>query len=289
MAKKLIRVEKHPDCPGVYGNNIDSSFCMSILSNAQKTDDKGFDIRQRATCFSSCREILTSSIRAMVDPTNTSLESSSSNQNLKEFDFEKLRLFIGTKIGSDADLATYKKRLFAGKRALNLLEAYAGWTPQSVISTVVSTESKDKAERYWMVTGPKEWMSAPQLLSLGVLILRMCMFCGEFEHVEEVNTESVEAMLAHLKQLADNTVGRSSSTTRASRFFTDAKYFVEVYDHILPILKNHKKLFYKDLKDNWPPNNRGFGGYGGITSYSKCNTGDSTMTSKLKSLVLNAK
>jgi len=155
MAKKLIRIEKHPDC-SKYDSNIDAGLHMAVLSNIQKTDDKGFDIRQRATGFSACREVLNLSIRAVVDPIDKKLAISTINQDIKDFDFEKLRLLLATVIVNDTDFDTYKKRLFAGKRALNLLEEHAGWTPKSIISTVICTDDCNKTHRYWLITGPKE-------------------------------------------------------------------------------------------------------------------------------------
>lgn len=289
MKKKLIRVEKHPRCPGLYNNKVDTMLSIATLSTVQKTDKKGFDIRQRATDFSTCREVVSNSIRAMINSSDTSMASSVANQDIVDFDCEKLRLIFAIKLYKAEDLAIYKKRLFAGKRALNLLETYAGWIPQSIISTVISTENTDTSIHHWILTGPKEWLLAPQLLSLGILILRMCMFCGEFENIDEVNTESVESMLKHLHELSVNVNGKTVTNLRSSRFINDTKHFIEIRNYILPILKNYSKLFYKDLKDNWPSNDRGFGGYGGINSYVKCGTGDDTMTSKFKKLVLNTK
>lgn len=286
--KKLIRIEKHPKCPGTYSCNIDSGFSMAVLGNTQKTNEEGLEIRQRVVQFSTCREILTTSVRAMADRNNKSLAYSSANQEITEFDFDKLRLLIATNISDNKNMETYRHRLFAGKRALNLLEDYAGWEPKSVISTVMPIEVGNKSEHYWMVTGPKEWITTPQMLSLCTLVLRMAMFCGDRSGVAELNTDSVESMLEHLESLSKDMLESSYTGTRQSRFRTDSEHFQTIKNYILPILKNHKKLFFPDVKDNYPINTH-FCGYGGITSYVKCATNHSELTSRFKSVVLKKK
>lgn len=84
-------------------------------------------------------------------------------------DFNKFRLLI-TGPGSDN-----KSKLFSAKAKLNLLEELAGWE-KSKISTV----KHPLYNAVWLVTGPKEWMSTPQLVSLATFVLRFCTQHGPF-------------------------------------------------------------------------------------------------------------
>lgn len=283
--KKLIRIEKHPECPGnLYESSMDGNLYMAILANTQKNDAKGFEIRQRATQFTTCRELLCCAMRAMANPGVSGTSSSCANANLKDFDFEKLRLLLATHVQDSKNVDTFKRHLFAGKRALNLLEEYAGWE-KSVITTVVNKDTSDKKGCYWMLTGPGEWAKVPQLLSLAVLILRMSIFSVSYNN-EVLNTESLEDMLANIKNLIEEFTKKSPHTTRESRLYYDSNHLKEVHQHILPILKNHKKLFFWDTTKDYPAASSEWNGYGGINSYVKCSTGSKTLTSKFKSIVL---
>jgi hypothetical protein len=283
--KKLIRIEKHPDCPGsVYESSMDGNLYMAILANNQKKDSKGFEIRQRATQFTTCRELLCCAMRAMAHPGKPGTASSCANSEIKDFDFEKLRLLLATNVQDDKNVNTFKRRLFAGKRALNLLEEYAGWE-KSVITTVVNKDTSDKRGCYWMLTGPGEWAKVPQLLSLATLILRMAIFSGSYND-EDLDTESLESMLGYLKNFTETGTTKSPHTTRESRLYYDLGHLKEVQPHILAILKNHKKLFFWDIKKDYPENGSEWNGYGGINSYVKCSTGSKTLTSKFKKIVL---
>lgn len=284
--KELIRVEKHPKVPGsVYADNISDGFGMAILGNKTRTNEKGHRIRERVSMYSTCRESATLVLRALADRKNSELSYQLTNQGIEDFDFERLRLIVTTNISKKAELEAYRRRLFAGKRALNLLEDYAGLEPKSVITTVVPGNTTDNMGNYWMLTGPKEWVTAPQLFSLYTLILRMTMFCNEFGTLDEINTDNVENMLKSLLALSEAVKDRSASSTRAVRLKTDAGHFVHIHRHILPILKNHKKLFFDDVKDNYPASDK-FNGYGGITSFVKCATNYKPLTDKFKAIVL---
>ena len=47
-----------------------------------------------------------------------------------------------------------------------------------------------------------------------------------------------------------------------------------------------KKLFFDDVKDNYPASDK-FNGYGGITSFVKCATNYKPLTDKFKAIVLD--
>jgi hypothetical protein len=286
--KKLIRIAKHPLCPGVYSNGMSADLAMALMSTKQDKIN-GKEVRYRASVFTTCRELLCSSLRALSDRKNPDIASSNASQKLEDFDFTHMRVILGTKVDNDKVATNYKRRLFAGKRALNLLENYAGWSPRTVISSVISEEDTSKSSRYWMLTGPAEWITTPQMLSLAMLILRLAMFSNEMKcGVDEINTESVEEMLDGLYEITKPGADAMYVSTRDSRFRTDSVYFNEVRNLILPILENHGKLFHKDLTKAWPLE-KGWSGYGGITTYIKSGNGDKDQFGKLKTLVLNKK
>lgn len=284
--KKLIRIEPGEHCPNSsYSSNIEAGLSMAFLGSTSRKSKDGFEVRPRLSSFTTCRELLAADVRAMTDLSNSSMTTSSISQKSTDFDFENLRLLLSTKITSDSEIAAYKKYLFAGKRALNLLEEFAGWESRSVITTVKDLKADKSDVASWMITGPKEWIISPQMLSFSTLILRMSIFLKEYDK-ECLNTESVESMLDHLKQASDKATKKRKTGTRAERFARDSQHFQEIYKYILPILKNHKKLFSEDYLKAYPRNTSHFSGYGGITTLVKCATADKDLVSKFKKLIL---
>ena len=288
--KELIYIEKHPKAPGsIYDGDTSTNFHMALLGNSCGKNKNGLKVYQRVSRYFTCRDILTAILCALANRENKSLGNAGTNQIIEDFDFERLRLLISTsilKVSKKENIDIYRSRLFAGKSAINLLEDYAGWAPKSVITAVTTDKPTNKLSGYWMITGPKEWVTAPQMFSLCILILRMSMFCGQFYGLGEIDTSNVENMLQSLLNISKAALKHEADSGGQAWLKNDAKHFKIIHKYILPILKNHKKLFFEDIKDNYPgpPN---FGGYGGITSFVECKTNYQQLTDKFKAIILN--
>lgn len=106
-----------------------------------------------------------------------------------EIDLNRLRLLIVTSPGKDPKY--FKERLFAGKNLLNIYEKLGKWQHKSVITTV-NHEFYEK-DNAWLITGPKEWMVAGQMISMLGLILRVAarsdngpIEAGSLKELEEI-------------------------------------------------------------------------------------------------------
>lgn len=216
QSRKLPRIKKRVELVGVMPYSP-SEFNFSFVSAPEKG-------RQQASGIPSCREHLCKAVFYA----NGALgcESINSFHSLGKdapIDMSRLRLLIMTSDTNDG----FKSRLFAAKSALNLFEEAAGWK-KSTISTVIH-ESRSFS-KCWLITGPGEWMSQPQLLSTCALILRFCTKAGPFD------TSNIKSLLADWNECPANNC--------------DDMY--RLGDKFLPLVKNHKKIFEGiDLKKAW--------------------------------------
>jgi len=236
MKKQLIKVEAYPtESPVPYKK---ATFCQAWVSISETGK------RKQVTPNVSCREAL---IRRAWDSFNGRVDSNS----LTPVDFSKTRLLI-TK--DPEDVAEFKKRLFNGKAALNLLEDINGWT-RSTITTVSHPFNKN----VWLLTGPKEWMSQPQLTSLATWIIRLAAKDGPFE------VDSVANFKKSLYKLKQDVHSGIRQVTDDNRLFLNA-----FYEKMFVLLGNHKEIF-KDinLMTAWAAvsENQHFGVYSGFHSF----------------------
>lgn len=262
--KKLIRVEmaqciKSPYNTALQGTSMHYAF---VGANEQVTD-KGLRKKTQIASFVTCREFLCGIARAAAHP-DTTLSSNIKPKQV-DFDFTRLRLLIG--VGRAADFEATRAKLFSGKRALNLLEEAVGWENSSVITTVKHEQYSD--DKMWLLTGPAEWLYAPQLLSLVGLIMRLAHKVGP------LRTDSLDDLFDHLKEISK------------SNDDYDYTYIAGVRKHILTIMEKRKMLFPGDVTKRYPgPEAPGWNGHGGITSFIKCATGDKELDTRVKNLVL---
>jgi hypothetical protein len=276
MAKKLIRVKPAKWLEDDMYINYSKELNFAFIGPEEETNDKGFRVRTQVSKFVGCREILCKDYRAYAH--DFSRESSQTRDGYKT-DMETLRLLI-------AVMNTYlteeesKKRVFAGKRALNLLEEYAGFETQSVITTVKHTNSR--YPRCWLLTGANEWVSTPQLLSFATLVLRSSY------HLEGgLNSDSLEELITQFKgfKLRDNEGVISDSVAD-----NDLGRLRKISQHILRVLDIREKLFYQDIKKAYDPNSRFTDyGYGGIQALFDMATGQMELNKKFKNLVIKYK
>jgi hypothetical protein len=205
--KKLIRIE------GIKSEYAGSHYAMNF---AFVTDPAAGATRYQVGAFRTCRE----SLNALVRKCLKGEYMLKGRIQPHKVDMKKLRLLIC----QEQDLEGYKNRLFKGKAALNVLEDLAGWS-RSKISTVVLKNGDSK--KTWLLTGPGEWMSQPQLLSLATWVLRLST------QTDKLKTDSMEAFEESLKTIiGDSSTNSSDCKGSARRFLPVIRILLTEYKHI---------------------------------------------------------
>jgi len=162
--KKLIRVHNRSKNGTTYKDNYKySSINFAFVSNPENG-------RKQATNLVTCREYVNRV--ALGAATGTGDPNHDVNSDAP-IDFDRLRLLI---VHDPDGWEEFRTKLFNGKACLNLLEKVNKWKPSTI--TTVKHDTYDHA---WLLTGPKEWMSQPQLLSLATWILRLAAVEGPIE------------------------------------------------------------------------------------------------------------
>ncbi len=264
--KKLIRVKAAKGILGSYkaqfsnGSGLYFALCGP---NEERTDD-GIKLRTQMSKFVTCREQLTAVPRVILHKLNcTNFTDASKHQ----IDMENYRLLLG--ISGKQDFTNAKQKLFSGKRALNLLEEAAGWTP-SVITTIKHEDYTD--DHMWLLTGDARWTIAPQMMSLSALIMRVSWKFGP------LRVNSLDELMDQFAEFAK---------TPAQQRTSDHNYIGTVRKHIVTLMKNVKNVFSGDSGQYFPADGeKGWTGYGGIDTLIKCGTGNLELHDRLKKYVL---
>ncbi len=263
--KKLIRIKAADGVLNGYKVKISSSSLHFALAgpNEERTKD-GIKRRLQMSRFLTCREQLTEVPRTVLHKFENTSFIDAKNCTV---DFDNYRLLMG--INNQVNFADAKAKIFSGKRALNLLEIAAGWTP-SVITTVKHEQYED--DSIWMLTGDARWMAAPQMISLSCLILRLAYKSGPLQ------VDSMKELQEQFTKFA-----RINETR-------DHQYIGTVRNHIINLMSNMDKVFTGNIKDYYPPkDSKGWSGYGGIDTLIKCATGNDDLHTRLKQYVLDVK
>jgi len=185
--------------------------------------------RQQATKCTICREYVNRAVMSSV--TKVSVEHHKPGK-YPEIDMEKLRLLI---IHDPEDLKAFKTRLFNGKAILNLLEGINGWKPSTI-----TTVKHENYNNVWLITGPKEWMSQPQTLSIATWMLRLAAYNGPIDVDNYKNFES------NLKNLLNENCNSSDVSN----------YLIKGWNRIYPFIKYHDEIFEgMDLETAWKHTN----------------------------------
>ena len=174
-------------------------------------------------------------------------------------DFERLRLLIVKTV--KADFADFRDKLFSGKALLNRYEEKAGWIP-SKITTVNHSQYKNA----WLLTGPKEWMSQPQLLSIATLFIRLMSIHGP------LNMDDFQQAEDSLKVLYNNYMNdkKDADTNLHFNYSNDIEHYLKYVDDIKLLITHTKEVFGKiNLDEAWDysEDNVDFGVYSGILTF----------------------
>jgi hypothetical protein len=263
MTKKLIRVKAEDKVLGIYKAKLtDQKLYFSFIGADEKITKDGFKRKFQKAKFVACREFLCGIPRAAI---NNFEYTDHINKDNYDIDFDNFRLLIGSN-GDEKKLKDAKKKIFSGKRALNILEEAAGWQ-QSVITTVKHEDYVD--DNVFLLTGDGRWMTSPQMISLATLVLRL-------GYTQDLDTNSLKGLM------------KSFTGFAKEGGFSDYNYIGHCRKHIVTLMKNVNKVFHADKKVYYPAKDGdGWLGYGGIDTLMKSSTGIPSLTDSFKKHVLD--
>lgn len=185
-----------------YGDSIGPSFA---LVSAPKEG------RKQLFRFVSCKAKVHDIVTSYVNGSGNDDWGLYDKSKMPDVDMNKLRLLVRV-------LPDRKDNLFAAKRTLNVIEKAAGWKPSKIVTVDMK---KGKA---WLITGPKQWMSAPSMLSMVTLIIRACVNNGPIPSNNEHDIEN-------------------TFESWASGGGEDSRYLDTCWDKLFLIARNYDRLF----------------------------------------------
>lgn len=225
--------------------------------------------RKQCTKAMSCREELNKAVSLKIDHSPTLLKignndpvpvKNTSGESNSPVDFEKLRLLIIKSV--DANYEDFKTKLFSGKALLNCYERKAGWG-----TSTITTVKHPNYKQVWLLTGPKEWMSQPQLLSVATFFIRLMSVHGpiEMDTFEQAEMGLKELHFNHMEKLNNRKEGVSYFN-----HYPDIESYLGHIDEIKLLVLNMDKIFKMSIEQAWEDNKRvgrGFGVKSGILSF----------------------
>ena len=251
-----------------YGTDMYQSYRtrFSLITNP----DEG---RKQVGSFLSCRDHVNDSLRNFVHKKlNSTIYSYGSNPPI---DMNKLRLLINKNFESADDREVFRSNIFSAKRLLNFYEKTAGWG-QSKITTVNHSEFKYNV---WLITGPKEWLSYSNLISMITLLFRII---GQHGPIEFSNNEDVERWFCNL-------MDKYQGEVRSGIYNLDGdldNLLPYCWDKFYMIMKHNEEIFTQPIEEAYPVRGE-FHGYGGISQLCKFNTLNKTLDANMKKVYDN--
>ena len=257
--KQLIKVES--DFPNATGYEHTTMNFALVSSPATG--------RKQCTKAMSCREELNKAVSLKIDHSPTLLKignnapvpvKNTSGKSNSPVDFEKLRLLIIKSVGTNYE--DFKTKLFSGKALLNCYERKAGWD-----TSTITTVKHPYYKQVWLLTGPKEWMSQPQLLSVATFFIRLMSVHGPVE------TDTFEGAEKSLRKLYSNHMNKLNNRKEGEPYFNhypDIESYLGHMDEIKLLVLNMDRIFKMSIEQAWEDNEkvgRGFGVKSGILSF----------------------
>ena len=239
--KKLIRVEcTYDNVSGYEYTNMNFAFVSSPENG-----------RVQCGRLMTCRETVNKVVSDGIDTGNTG--------GKEQIDFEKLRLLIVKDVKEDYD--EFKTRLFSGKALLNRYEEKAGWETSKI--TTVKHKCHKNA---WLLTGPKEWMSQPQLLSIATILMRIMSIHGPLK------VDTFQEAEDSLKQLHLDYIQAKENLKKEANFvyYPDVENYLKHLNEIRIIMTNSEEIFAGiDLRKAWSTDDKSgsFSVQSGILSF----------------------
>ena len=239
--RKLIRLEQSENLKGVY-ETPPHGFAFAFVGKKERKEGE-LRIKPVNSPFVNCRNNFCNMpiVEVNKDPGSVGWKY---DPEVNGIDMSKLRVVFSI---STKSFKTTKKKVFSGKRVLNLLEEEAGWQ-KSIISSVIHTEYKDT--KMYLLTGPEQWMRSSSMLSLVVLIMRIASLTGgPFES----NT---------LKELE-----KEFNVMTREQINGDLSYLKNIKDYIIPIVRNFDRIFTKGPEAYYAKPGQPNPGSGGINAF----------------------
>lgn len=229
--KKLIRVGCKTDNTNSHNYEY-TSMAFTFVSSPENG---------RMQCYKpmTCRESVNKAVSNNMAAGKTDIK--------EQIDFEKLRLLIVKNIKEDYD--TFKERLFSGKALLNRYEEKAGWEPSRI--TTVKHEFYKNA---WLLTGPKEWMSQPQLLAIATMFIRVMSVHGPLK------VDTFQEAEDSLKELYSGYMRTKNNIKEGDYFeyYSDIENYLKYMDNIRILITNAEEMFSNiTLEKAWEDNSAG--------------------------------
>lgn len=173
------------------------------------------DARMQVTSFFTCREELASAARCSLN-----------------VDLNNMRLLVTMESSKFS-----KEALWSARSALRLCEEYAGWNERSVITTV---NHEREGLNCYLITGPGEWMSHPQLLSIATLLIRA------IARNRTAKTDDWETFDTWVKQLIEEHHKSGDPDPNG-----DVSALSMFWEKIKVVLKHNREIF-EVVEDPWP-------------------------------------
>lgn len=168
-----------------------------------------------------CRDFLHDAVRTMITGNKSSIYSFTFEKGKNpDFDMDKISMLISKK---DVNIATaFRPKLTRSLKLINHFENLAGLD----LSTIkkVSSDKDGGYKHVWLVTGPKFWLSAPYLVSLYTLLLRL----GDKSFKFKDSTSLYKALLELSKKPAGND--------------NDTKYLKTVWNKIEKVIMSREEF-----------------------------------------------
>jgi len=146
------------------------------------------------------------------------------------------------KVNYEEQAAEMKKQMIQALKALNVFEKGLGWS-LSKLAVVSNEDLPEKGLSCYAFTGSVRWSRSTQLLSLYLLIIRLCRLpelFADFKSVDDLN--SINRSFSSL--LKEN-------RTMYNKYATDFSYLGTIIPSISLILKNVDRLFFANtMKEN---------------------------------------
>ncbi len=261
--KQLIRIEDWQPSASVYAS---SGILFSFVARVKDAEDR--IIRKQATQFFSCRDHVNDALRAHVHQRHNGVYGSGTNPPI---DMDKMRMLV-RKDCKEKEFDRYKERFFSAKRVLNYYEKVAGWDT-SKITTVKMKKKKDIAA--WLVTGPKQWISYAQLMSMVTLIFRVI---GNYGPIEFSDNYDIEKWFSDL-------IERYNDDVKSGIFQQDADlntYLPASWDKFLMLVTRYDEIFTQSVDKAYPEqgNIHSVGGIYHLCSFQ--GTTDTTLDENMK-------
>lgn len=257
--KRLIRVKGYD----MEYRQIPQSISFSLVA---KTAEE----RKQALKFVTCRDYLSDALHSRIHDRNSGVYNPSRDPII---DLDKLRLLIGRHFDDAKARERFVENIFSAKRLLNLYEEIAGWS-QSKITTVKHSSLKYNT---WLITGPKEWISYPNLLSIITLTFRIIANHGP---IEFSNNEDVEKWFYTLVE----NYNREREDATVFHYDKDlSDHLPYCWDKFYVVMKYYKDIFTEPVEKLYPINAH-IHASGGIVQLCNFATGNEILDSNMRKI-----